>query len=184
MNSETSTGYLFNERAGGDLRSLGRNAAVVAAVHTQEQFDMLFKLIFHHERRIAMRSIDAVEKITRKHPEYLAPHKSQIMALVVDDPSIAMKWHLAQIVSRLELQQAELTLVWSRLTHWAINPNESKIVRVNSLQSLFDLTERHATQHRMSSFRRTVKTIERERIPSISARIRNLRKKYRQLHKL
>lgn len=181
MTTADTSGHLFGINAGGDLRSLGQNAAVVAAVHTQEEFDLLFRLIFHHQRRIAMRSIDAVEKITRKHPEYLASHKQQLMALMDDDPSIEMKWHLAQIITRVELSPAEFKKIWARLTHWAVNPNESKIVRVNSLQPLFDLIGK-AGQTLMPSFRKTVSTIERERIPSITARIRKLRKKYRAAH--
>jgi len=177
------TGELFSAGASGDLRTLGRSARVVAAVHTQDEFDMLFKLIFHHERRIAMRSIDAVEKISRKHPHFIDSHKEQLWALLNDDPTIDVKRHLVQIISRLELSTPEFRKAWSLLTHWAVNPNESRIVRVNSLQSLFELAERRTEPLLMQSFRSVVRSIERERVPSISARIRRLRNKYLQLHK-
>jgi hypothetical protein len=147
-------------------------------VDSQEKFDLLFKLIFHHEKNIATRSIDAVEKITRNSPAFLDSHKKQIFALINDDPNIEIKWHLAQIISRLQLSPKEFKRMWTLLTHWAANPNESKIVRVNSLQSLFDLYMRTDDSRLLSSFRITVRNMERERIPSISARIRQLRKQY------
>jgi hypothetical protein len=146
---------------------------------SQEKFDLLFKRIFHHERAIAARSIDAVEKVTRSHPEFLQPHKEQLFALITDDPSIEMKWHLAQIISRLKLSATEFKKIWALLTHWANNPNESKIVRVNSLQSLFDLYQETSNSSLLSSFKSTVRKMERERIPSISARIKKLREQYR-----
>jgi len=183
MTYQGRTGELFHPGAARDLRVLGRSARVVAAVHTQEEFNLLFKLIFHHERRIATRSIDAVEKITRKHPYFLESHKTQLWALLNDDPATELKWHLAQIVTRMELSPAEFRKVWFLLTHWVINPNESKMVRVNSLQSLFELTEKLPDPSLMQSFRNTVRSIEKERIPSISARIKTLRNKYLRIHK-
>lgn len=146
----------------------------------QEEFDHLFKLIFHHERRIAVQSIDAVEKVTRKKPWLLEKHKEQLFALLGDDPNTEMKWHLAQIASRMNLSPGEFRRVWALLTHWTNNPNESKMVRVNSLQSLFDLYAKSGDPVLLSSFQNTVRKMERERIPSISARIKKLRGLYRQ----
>jgi len=150
-------------------------------VDSQEKFDSLFKLIFHHERRVAVPAIDAVEKVTRKRPQLLVNHKEQLFALLMDDPNIEIKWHLAQIASRLCLSPVELKRIWALLSHWATNPNESKIVRVNSLQSLFDLYQTSGASELLASFQSTVQKMEKERIPSISARIKKLRSVYRQI---
>lgn len=152
---------------------------IYGAAESQDEFDQLFKLIFHHERIVAVKAIDAVEKITRKRPDFLISHKLQLFALLTDDPNIEVKWHLAQVLSRLSLSPLEFKRVWSLLTHWAINPGESKMVRVNSLQSLFDLYLTRKDSSLLDNFRSTIRRMERERVPSISARIRRLRKLYK-----
>lgn len=157
---------------------MGKNQASESIIDSQLKFDQLFNLIFHHQKAIAVSSIDEVEKLTRQRPEFLEKHKAQLFALLADDPTIEIKWHLAQIAARMNLSPAEFKKVWALLTHWANNPNESKIVRVNSLQSLFDLHNKTGNPALLSSFRSTVMKIERERVPSISARIRKLRKIY------
>jgi hypothetical protein len=53
------------------------------------------------------------------------------------------KWHLAQLVVLHELAHDELGEVWKILSHWAMDKKESKIVRVNSLQGLYELLGRH-----------------------------------------
>lgn len=90
-----------------------------------------------------MRAIDAVEKITRKHPEYLDRYKTEFVKLLHTADHKEFKWHLAQLVSRLDLRGEKLIKVWKCLTGWAEDSSESKIVRVNSLQALFNIQERH-----------------------------------------
>lgn len=60
---------------GRDLRTVKQNSILVQAVKDQHAFDELFSLVFHHERPLVMRAVDAVEKITVKHPEFLIPHR-------------------------------------------------------------------------------------------------------------
>ena len=85
-----------------------------------------------------------------------------------------LKWHIAQLVSRIDLDKKERADVVQILTHWARNKNESKIVRVNSLQGLFDVARDHPEW--TESVSETVDLMQREKIPSILARIRKLRK--------
>ena len=84
-----------------------------------------------------------------------------------------LKWHLALIASRLELKTEELGIVWDKLTQWAKDKKESKIVRVNSIQTLFDLTKQNGELKR--DFDLTIQEIEAENIPSINARLRKLK---------
>ena len=162
--------------SGKDLRSLKNNKKVIEAVTDQESFDELFKLVFHHERPLVMRAIDAVEKIGVQHREYLQPHKEQLLSVLRSADHKELKWHIAQLVSRLALTKEELNEVWHILSYWALNPNESKIARVNSLQGLFDLCIGNAEGK--EQFRNIMAQVEHEKIPSIQARIRKL-KSYR-----
>jgi hypothetical protein len=87
---------------------------------------------------------------------------------------IELKWHLAQLAPRLPLESHELHEVWSILSYWAQNPNESKIVRVNSIQGLFDMASSNPAFE--VSLINVLDTIESEPIPSLRARIKKLRK--------
>lgn len=158
--------------SGGDLRSLSKSSEVVKAVHDQSDFDTLFRLLFHHQRIIVMRAADAVEKITKRNREFLNSHKNELLNLLKAALNKELKWHLALLVTRLELSNTELIRVWRMLTYWALNPYESKIVRVNSLQGLFELSNRMSVLK--PNLERTIRTLEREHIPSISARLRKL----------
>jgi len=159
---------------GNDLRRLRGSDRVVAAVYDQTSFDELFALLFHHERPLVMRAADAVEKVTLRNPEYLESHKSQLLALLKSAGHKELKWHLAQLVSRLALNGEELISVWHVLSYWARNVNENKIVRVNSLEALCDLSEKHTTLR--VEFMAIMASLEHEQAPSLQARIRKLRK--------
>ena len=158
---------------GGDLRSTGQSNKVVSLIKNQESFDELFKEIFNADRIVVMRTADAIEKITLNHPEYLRHHNQDILQLCNTAKNIELKWHLALLVSRLSLTKIEIGSVWQTLTSWATDPNESKIVRVNSMQGLFNLLTQH--KELKQDFNLTVNKIEEENIPSINARIRKLK---------
>jgi len=159
---------------GKDLRSLSKTNEVVQMVDDQTSFDALFSLLWHHERPLVMRAADAVEKITARHNEFLNPHKTQLLSLLKSAINKELKWHVAQLLPRLNLDEQEVHEVWSTLSYWVQNPNESKIVRVNSLQGLHDLVQRFPMLK--EEFERVIHKIEREPIPSLQARIRKLRR--------
>lgn len=158
---------------GGDLRSIANVNKVVPLIKTQKDFDELFEYLFAEDRLIVMRVADAIEKITLQKPEYLTAHKQDIINLINIAVNKELKWHLALILSRLNFTKKELGSVWSKLTEWAKDKNESKIVRVNSIQTLFDLSRNNKELER--DFGLTIQAIETENIPSISARLRKLK---------
>ena len=158
---------------GGDLRSIGRSNKIASSIDNQESFDELFQQLFHPDRKVVMRSADAVEKITLKNPAFLKQHKASILKLVETARHIELKWHLALIASRLELARREFRKVWQILTDWANNKKESKIVKVNSMQGLFNLLQ--TNQELKQDFNLTINRIEKENIASINARIKKLK---------
>ena len=162
---------------GKDLRSISRTNEVVRAVVDQVSFDELFNLLLHHERLLVMRAADGIEKVTIRHPEFLAPHKRQLLSLLRSSIHKELKWHMALLISRVSLSDEELREVWSILSYWVKNPNESKIVRVNSLQGMYEIARRHAALK--PSFDEILRVVEREPIPSIQARIKKLRREER-----
>jgi len=159
---------------GKDLRTNKRSQAIILRIKDQPAFDELFAFLFHHERPLVMRTADAIEKITRTRAEFLQPHKAHLFSLLKTSDHIELKWHIAQLLPRVTLLEKEREQVWNTLHYWALNPNESKIVRVNALQGLYDLSLQHPELK--EQFMHTLNGMEHEPIPSIQARIRKLRK--------
>jgi len=159
-----------------DLRSLGRSSEIISNIKTQKDFDELFEYLYHDDRAVVMKSVDVIEKITLKRSDYLNKHKTEIIELSNKSKNKEFKWHLAQLLGRLNYTKNELFLVWKILKENALNTNESRIVRVNSIQSLNDLlkTNKEFTQ----DFKEIINIIEEENVPSINARIRKLNSKY------
>jgi hypothetical protein len=122
-----------------------------------------------------MGAADTIEKVTRQHPEYLSTYKTSLLQLCMGAKNKELKWHLAQLIPRLILSTDEIKHFWQILSGWALDKKESKIVRVNSIQSLFEigLSQKIYIKNLPQLFSK----IEEEKIPSINARIRKLRLK-------
>ena len=157
---------------GGDLRSTGNVQALLPLIQTQADFDALFAYMLVTDRLLVMRAADAVEKITRDTPHYLDSHSPELLNFFTSARDIELQWHIALLASRLELDTDSLTFVWERLSEWALTTGGSRIVRVNALQSLHDLTEKHPEYQ--SSCADIFQTVQQENIPSINARLRRL----------
>jgi hypothetical protein len=158
---------------GGDLRSIGRSKQVLSLINNQRDFDKLFKQLFNSDRKIVMRAADAIEKITGNRSGYLQSHKNEILKLCDTAKNIELKWHLALLISRVVLTERQVAKVWQLLTRWAKDKKESRIVRVNSIQALFNLQEDH--EELKQDLRLTIREVEKEKIPSINARIKKLK---------
>ncbi len=158
---------------GGDLRSIGKANEVVSSVNSQEDFDELFSGMTNPDRKVVMRTADAVEKITVHHSDYLQKHKKDVLAFCRTATDIELKWHLALIVSRVKLTETEFGKTWTTLTGWATDRKESKIVRVNSIQGLYNLLQQRPEL--LQDFNLTLSAVEKENIASINARIRKIK---------
>ena len=121
-----------------------------------------------------MRAADVIEKITLDNPKYLSRHKKKILRLCNIAKDKELKWHLALLVSRLKMGENEFTQAWHTLTLWAMDKNNSRIVRVNSLQGLFNLKSQRNEWAKDLAL--TFAELEKENIPSIIARIKKLKK--------
>lgn len=159
--------------SGGDLRSIGNSNMIVELISDQSDFDELMECLKHTDRQVVMRTADAIEKISLKNKDYLQKHKDLILGLCRSAKEIELKWHLAQIATILRLNWKEFNELWRLLTNWVIDKKESRIVRVFSLQGLFDLLPQNPNL--AEEFKDLLISIEPENIPSINARIRKLK---------
>jgi hypothetical protein len=157
----------------GDLRSLGQSGIIVYQIINQQSFDELFKLLFHKDRKVVMRAADVIEKITIKKFSFLMKHSSELVRLMENSTNIELKWHLALLITRVPLKNKRAGKVWQILAMWATDKKESRIVRVNALQALFDLSKENKKLSR--DFNLIVETVITDNIPSIMARLRKLK---------
>jgi len=157
---------------GDDLRSLGKSSEIISNIKTQKDFDELFEYLYHDNRAVVMKSADVIEKITLTKANYLNKHKTEIIELSNKSENKEFKWHLAQLLGRLNYTPDELFIVWEILKKMALNTKESKIVRVNSIQSLYDLLK--IDNEFVLDFKEIISVIKEENVPSINARIRKL----------
>jgi hypothetical protein len=134
---------VLKKLAGGDRRSIGRVDKVVAEVlNDPSLFEVVFNGMLSDDPIIRMRSADAVEKITAKHPEYLQPYKEKLIQQVAKSDQQEVRWHVAQMFPRLELSEEERAVVVEILLDY-LN-DKSRIVRTFSMQALADFAERDA----------------------------------------
>ena len=158
--------------SGGDLRSIGRSNDAVLKVRNEDDFDELFKCLSYTDRIVRMRAADAIEKITLKYPSYLLKHKASLMDLCCTVKDKELKWHLALLIPRLNLSDNEKEIVWKTLSGWAQDKEESKRVRVSSIQAVYEIAE--SDTFYVKDFELVTDQIKKERIPSLNARIKKL----------
>jgi hypothetical protein len=128
---------------GGDLRSIGRSEEVVQIVlENPTRFGEVILGMVHEDRIVRMRSADAVEKITFKHPEWLQPYKEFILAkaAIVDQQEV--RWHVAQILPRLDLSNDDVQVAVDILKGFL--DDDSRIVRTFTLEALVGFIEKDA----------------------------------------
>lgn len=134
---------ILKKLEGGDRRSVGRVDEVVAA---PTLFETVFQGMLADDPLLRMRCADAIEKITLQHPEWLRPYKSQLVRRVALISQQEVRWHVAQLFSRLTLtareRRSEVTILEDYLN------DESRIVKTFAMQALADIAEQDAELRR------------------------------------
>lgn len=132
-------GKMLNLLSDGDQRTLGRVAdAVRLAVGKPQHINELVDLMSHANPAVRMRAADALEKATVQHAPLLAPHKAYLIVLIEAAQQNEVRWHLAEMVTRLDLHGDEISALAAIFTRW-FQRADSRIVRTSALQGMFDL---------------------------------------------
>jgi len=85
---------------GGDLRSIGRSEEVMQDIlKNPALFGEVFEGMLNDDPRVRMRSADALEKVSSKHPEYLQPFKNWLINEIAKIKQQEVRWHVAQMFS-------------------------------------------------------------------------------------
>jgi hypothetical protein len=95
------------------------------------------RLLSGDDRVLRARAADALEKASRASPAILRPHKRVLLRLAEAARQQEVRWHLAQMLPRLELstQQRRHSLVLLR----GYLDDRSRIVAACALEALWDL---------------------------------------------
>ncbi len=131
---------ILRKLEGGDRRSIGRSSEVVTEVLANpELFGALFAGLFADDPVVRARAADAVEKISVIHPEYLRPYKSKLIGQLARGDQKEVRWHIAQMLPRLQWTQREERQVWEILKIYL--QDTSSIVKTFAMQALADLAQ-------------------------------------------
>ena len=166
---------ILSKLKGGDLRSIGRSAEVVKDVlENPTLFGDLFAGLLHSDRVIRMRAADAIEKITREHPEWLQSWKQVLLQRVALFEYKEVRWHIAQLLPRLKLRPTEREAAVRILMGYL--EDKSSIVKTFSMQALVDL----ATQDERltEEVKAIIERLTRTGTPAMKSRGRRLLKQF------
>ena len=132
---------ILKKLSGSDLRSIGQLDEVIQDTKNDPSlFEDLIYGMLNSDPIIRMRAADAIEKITVENSDLLQPNKSVIIeeAALIDQQEV--RWHIAQIIPRLDLNARERVEIVEILKQYL--KDNSKIVKTFSMQALADLTKK------------------------------------------
>lgn len=162
---------LLLQLKGGDRRSIGAVPEVVKRVAAEPGlFAAVFDGMTDPDPLIRMRCADAVEKITARRPEMLAPYKLRLLQLAETARQQEVRWHLAQLLSRIALDRAERRRVVQVMS--AYLTDESRIVKTFAMQALADVAVQDAELR--GPIVRRLRTLTRTGSPAMRSRGRKL----------
>ncbi len=168
---EVKQSRLIMKLRGGDRRSIGRVPEVVRAVskNTELAGELVVGLV-SDDSIIRMRAADALEKVTKERPALLGPFKGVLLSAAADSDQQEVRWHLAQMLPRLELSRNELDGVISLLRGYL--GDKSSIVKVCAMQALVELAARDPGL--LSSIRPVIEAARRNGSPAMRSRGKKL----------
>ena len=135
----------------------------------------LFKGLYQNDYRKVRFAAELIESAYFNDPSLLIPHKKQIFWLCKNADLIQLKWSLAKMLGKVPLDEDEFGNAWEILNNWARDRKESRIVRVNSVESISALIEYFPELQQEMVW--LMEDLYQENIPSLNARIRIIKKR-------
>jgi hypothetical protein len=160
---------------GGKSNSLGRvNEVIELVILDESRLGELYNCLFNEDAWIRMRAADALEKICRKHPDWLLPYIDRFHDELAKSSQASIQWHLAQIYRQVDLtsEQKNFVINWlkqllsSNKTDWIVTANamdtlayfvKDGSVPVSELNALLKIQRQHKSK---SVVRRANKLLE------------------------
>jgi hypothetical protein len=118
-------------------------------------------------------SLISNQKDSRNNPQWLNTHKLKILRLLSAYQEKEFLWHLVQMCTWVKWSKTEIKIVTTLLSNFLTYKNQSRIVRVSSLQALFEL--RMESPYIKSKLHLLANEMQHENVPSLNARLKKLR---------
>ena len=126
---------------GGHANSLGLGSEVVELVlKDKPRLDELYNCLFNADSWVRMRAADALEKICRRHPEWLLPYIDRFSTDLASNEQASIQWHLAQIYRQVELTVEQKGFAINWLTQLLCSKDVDWIVSANAMDTLAQFT--------------------------------------------
>jgi hypothetical protein len=162
---------LTQQLAGGDRRSIGKSNGVVRKVLREPAcFAEIIAGLGDDDPLVRMRCADVAEKVSLRNPLWLRPHKRSLIALAGRTVEQEIRWHLAQMLPRLDLDRQERRRVALLMRRYLTD--KSRIVQTFAMQALAELAATDASLRRR--VRPLIETLGRTGSPAVRARARKL----------
>lgn len=158
---------ILRKLEGGDRRSIGRADEVAAEVMASpDLFAVLVSGLESADALVRMRAADAMEKASAKRPDYLQRHKKFLIRQALESRQKEVRWHLAQMLPRLELTPSETQRVYRLLLDYC--NDASSIVRTFAMQGLVDIA--HGDSALRAEVTRHIEELTATGTPAMQAR--------------
>jgi hypothetical protein len=124
---------------GGDRRSIGRADQVAAIVSKETSlFARLIAGMWDDDDVVKIRAADAAEKVSRERPKLLLPFKGELLGLMGETEQQELRWHLAAMIPRMDLEPRERALAMRHLRGYL--EDRSSIVKTYALEGIWELS--------------------------------------------
>jgi hypothetical protein len=131
---------IVDKLRGGDRRSIGRSDEVARQIaNNPKLFAKVVAATLDANPITRMRAADAIEKASATRPQLLQPHKRIILNKLAITPQQEVRWHVAQILPRLQLTPKERDHAAAILFDYL--EDKSSIVKTFAMQALADLAQ-------------------------------------------
>jgi vesicle coat complex subunit len=167
-------GQIRSMLSGGDRRSLGRVAEVIDLVRRYPKLiPSAVECLRDGDTRVCMRAADALEKLSREQAVFLQSYTTHLLGLLAETTQQEVRWHLAVILPRLRLTNAEAHRV-AKILQFHLQ-DQSSIVKTSAMQGLADLTNQYGSLR--PDVLDLIRALTRTGTPAMRARGRKLLKK-------
>ena len=157
----------------GDLRMKGNSEKVVERILTNtRELDLLIACLSEDVEAMRMRCCDAMEKISRSHPQWFNRYKSRLLKVAKQEKQKEVRWHLAQIIPRLSLTAGQKYTAYT--TFQTYLNDKSSIVKTFAMQALVDLAQQDNSL--INETRKTIQVLTKTGTPAMQSRGRQLLK--------
>ncbi len=164
---------LLESLSHGDKRMvIGVEEAVSLVLKDSSLFPILIDGLINDSELIAMRSADAIEKLTSDNPGWLQPYKNTLMKLVKNANQQEVRWHLCQIIPRITLSLKERIALTEEFKVYLTDT--SRIVVTFALQAMVDLA--NEDEKMRSEVVPIIKKMMKDGSPAIQSRGKKLLK--------